>query len=557
VTEHSIEENILLKAKQKKHLDILVMDEGKFHSAVPKNEFSKTSEEEENEKTSSFDLSSMAGLRNILGLNPEEGANAINDMAESKSNFESAMTALEDEDDVLAMRGAQREAKEELEEFDENTKVIKSPDDFMDGENENQVDHNEVKSQQDYEGQNKSDKLDDETDALEKEFAAWQSQVGVDDASIDAYLNPVERYALHFKEKIDPFYSMWYIAEQQHADHNLGSQLELDVETIESLKAEEEKTAIENGDLLTTMPNPQDLLRQHYLYSREKSRLRANIKRRRLTGENWSEQIDGKTKLPFWYNSDTGEALWQKPQILVELEELKRASSMLWNAAPLRILVKVMEYLLPSPERMVCAQTCKQWNYAANDISYVRHVYPVEMGALTMDRQKMPHNHYRTIAEALEHCLPGDTIGKSALIIAFSLFLHQNPTHVLPLELGDGHYWVNETELIVTKPLRIIGDEKDPSHVVIELSGTITWKGAAGFIEGVTFRRPRIGDTGREADIFRVESGSKVSIVRSVFAGTEKPTHSDLDNENSLSCGIIVKGSLTMENVSYHINFLS
>ena len=32
VTEHTIEENILLRAKQKRQLDFLVMDEGKFHA---------------------------------------------------------------------------------------------------------------------------------------------------------------------------------------------------------------------------------------------------------------------------------------------------------------------------------------------------------------------------------------------------------------------------------------------------------------------------------------------------------------------------------------------
>lgn len=427
MTEHSIEENILLKAKQKKHLDILVMDEGKFHSAVPKNRLSEAPEEVEKDKTAVFDLSSKAGLRNILGLNPVEiGVDVINDAVESNSNFESALTALEDEDDVLAMQGAQREAKEELEEFDENIKVTKNPEDFMDGEDDNQVDDNEPKIQRDYIGQINRDELDDQTDALEKEFATWQRELGVDDTSIDAYLTPVERYALHFKEKIDPFYSMWYMSEQQRAEHNLGSQLELDIENIESLKAEEEKNAIENGDLLTTMPDPQDLLRQRYLYSREKSRLRANIKRRRLTGENWSVQIDGRTKLPFWYNCDTGEALWQKPQILVELEEQKRASKMLWNAAPLKILVRVMDYLLPLPERMLCAQTCKQWKNAANDISFVRHVYPVEMGALTMDPQKMPYNHYRTITEALDHCLPGDTIGKFALVVSCFFIFFKN-----------------------------------------------------------------------------------------------------------------------------------
>jgi hypothetical protein len=68
--------------------------------------------------------------------------------------------------------------------------------------------------------------------------------------------------------------------------------------------------------------------------------------------------------------------------------------------------------------------------------------------------------------------------------------------------------------------------------VVIEVSGTIIWKGSAGFIEGVTFRRPRIGENGRETDIFRIERGSKVSIVKSVFARRDKPPGSDQDKKH-------------------------
>lgn len=51
---------------------------------------------------------------------------------------------------------------------------------------------------------------------------------------------------------------------------------------------------------------------------------------------------------------------------------------------------------------------------------------------------------------------------------------------------------MNDQNIVVDYPLRIIGDEKDPSHVVVEVSGTIQWKAPSGFIEGVTFRKPRI-----------------------------------------------------------------
>ena len=69
-----------------------------------------------------------------------------------------------------------------------------------------------------------------------------------------------------------------------------------------------------------TKPIPKDLPRQRLLYLREKARLKASKKRRILTGENWCVRIDALTKHPFWYNTDTGEAIWDKPLVLIELE---------------------------------------------------------------------------------------------------------------------------------------------------------------------------------------------------------------------------------------------
>ncbi len=98
--------------------------------------------------------------------------------------------------------------------------------------------------------------------------------------------------------------------------------------------------------------------------------------------------------------------------------------------------------------------------------------------------------------------------------------------------------------------MRIIGDEKDPSHVVIELGGTIAWKGKKGFIEGVTFRRPRIGSGEKKnGELLRIEHGSSLDLVNSAIEGTKEkvqaPPGFDFNER-----GMILKGSLTMKNVS-------
>lgn len=63
---------------------------------------------------------------------------------------------------------------------------------------------------------------------------------------------------------------------------------------------------------------------------------------------------------------------------------------------------------------------------------------------------------------------------------------------VCSLELGDGHFWMNDSELEISLPVKLVGDEDDPSNVVIELNGTIMWSSPFGCFEGVTIRRPKI-----------------------------------------------------------------
>ena len=109
----------------------------------------------------------------------------------------------------------------------------------------------------------------------------------------------------------------------------------------------------------------------------------------------------------------------------------------------------------------------------------------------------------------------------------------QSPTHSLEFvaELGDGHYWVSEPGLKVTFPLRIIGDEHEPSHVIVELSGVVQWSGKGGWMEGVTFRRPRMS-TDQRGEIIRLHDGGRVDMGMCV-----------LDNEGSQGAVAVVSGT--------------
>lgn len=419
ITEHTIEENILLKAKQKKNLDRLVMDEGYFDASSLSNRDEKA---RGNDPETNDGLYSKGGLREILGIELETGE-AVDDNndkdgieSRTKEQMESAMASLEDADDLEALRGAQKEAADELKEFDESIEYKNDSDPDDDQANK----HSDKDKGEKAPSERKEERKIDEAD-LEKEFAAWQSQVGMDPSSVEASLSPMERYGLHFRTDVDPFYSVYAIMEQQRLEAASHEQVEeVDVDNIEREKMLEEQRAMEDGDLLATFPQPDDLVRQRSMFLRERARLRSNKKLRKLTGQDWESRSDALTQTPFWYNVDSGEATWDKPKALIELEAFNRAAIEKWDALPRDPLVHIMSYLSPYPDRQNASLMSCHWKKAASDLSFIRHVYPVEMGAYTRDDNKIERNHYRNLADAVAASLPGDTIGKFDGVHPFS-----------------------------------------------------------------------------------------------------------------------------------------
>lgn len=403
----------------------MVMDRGNFNASQAE----AIVNQDGGEANEIQDIYTKGGLRAILGVSQDDDDRdgdevdngdgrftKITDVNKGKESFlssdqiEKTMASLEDDDDVNALQGAQKEAAEEFKEFDE-TVEYKKDSDAEDDDDEKNVDDAA-----------KPDNPNDSKNAekeLEQEIAAWQEK-GMDATAIESSLSPMERYGLRFKKDVDPFYSVYAVMEYQRNEVQEGDN-EIDIDEIEREKWAEEQRAFDDGDLLGTNPEPGDLLGQRNLYLREKARLLGNKKRRKLTGEDWEERIDALNNQPFWYNIDTGEALWDRPRVLVEMEEYKLAYKEGWPAMPMKNLVHVMEYLPSFPDKMQCARVSSRWHKAATDISLVLHVYPVELGAFTREDRKMERNHYRTIADALQAASPGDTIGKRFRIDLFLL----------------------------------------------------------------------------------------------------------------------------------------
>jgi hypothetical protein len=86
---------------------------------------------------------------------------------------------------------------------------------------------------------------------------------------------------------------------------------------------------------------------------------------------------------------------------------------------------------------------------------------------------------------------------------------------------------------VFDKPLKLVGDEKNPANVVIEMSGAVQWTGKGGWIEGVTFRRPKISTgTIPSCVMLHIEGEGRVDVVHSVF-----------DNEGSTGAVVAASGS--------------
>lgn len=66
-------------------------------------------------------------------------------------------------------------------------------------------------------------------------------------------------------------------------------------------------------------------------------------------------------------------------------------------------------------------------------------------------------------------------------------------------------------------PIRLIGDEHNPTNVVIEMNGTVIWRARGGFFEGILFRRQKLAANGDEGELLRVEDNARLGMIQCSF----------------------------------------
>ncbi|CAM9419361.1 unnamed protein product, partial [Choristocarpus tenellus] len=250
---------------------------------------------------------------------------------------------------------------------------------------------------------------------------------------------------------------------------------------------------METGELLACHVGTRHVVLQRRLFSRERSRAVSARKKRVLTGEAWQSRIDGISKLPFWYNLDTGEAMWDTPAVVMERELHKRALERRYAGIPQPLLLRVLSFLPTLPERFAAARVSSTWAEGALHDSFNKKVLPVEAdvqsvkvepsgvsngapakvgGGMGVTKGRLrggPHleeGSFTSLAEALASSEAGDTI-----------------------VLGPGHHW--EGDLNVDKSVRLVGDKRDPARVVLEITGGFLWSAGKGLFLGLTLRRPK------------------------------------------------------------------
>ncbi len=282
----TIEENILLKARQKQKLELITLTEGNFCSQ----------------------------LLNTEGDNDQRKAPAREDDAK----LAATMAELEDEIDAKCAREAAAEAASESREFEEPCTEI---------------------------GADKGAAFGVGAVARGPETVSWREQIGMDIGTLTRSLSAVERYAILIREAQISKVPLAAAEESilVPAERRLVATIKkkeweggAGAKTTEGLQQIEEHRACSEGELSATdlyfIPKtragtsssvPENSNRREFLKRRQ---LAQSAKRKRkCTGAAWEVRTDAITGSPFWYNVDTAEATWMKP-FVIQRRDARRGS---------------------------------------------------------------------------------------------------------------------------------------------------------------------------------------------------------------------------------------
>lgn len=586
ISEHTIEENILKKAQQKRHLDFLVMSEGQFTT----------------------DFFTKSTLRDIVGTQQDAGERQeYEEDSLSKTEIEQAMNRVEDAEDVEAMKGAKQELLNEKNEFDDivyDFKQAQHKKSFIEGEEQDEEQDEddrgeiEVEAVED-EGDNEDEFFssssgeEDEDDdnqerntnkgekmqpknrhikskskskanispqsqalalqkKLEKEhekeleleqeqkLQEWKKSVSLN--RFEEGLKPIERYAIHFREAMYATLAPLSITTTSSVE-----QIELDIEEIEARQIVEEDIQLHGGELIyagklnTSIENGNiDNEALDALYHAERRNFHRERKRRLLTGENWQMRICARTKSPYYFNMETGESCWEKPRLIAKYDEMKLAKQHGFSGLPMdSVLLIVAQYLIPYSERhQIMALVCSAWSTAAMHSSFWHRILAVNDSEAEGEKVHAQTDIHETAEIEIQ---PPIAANSHACNLSLNLLLQSGqlyPGETIQLSTGI-HRIEGNVEILI--PLRWIGSSTKDTVILLDSTHSIRWLARGGCVEGITIKRTRPSRDAMiplstippphsfsaypeiEIGMFQIQNEGQVTIRKCCFDGNYQP----------------------------------
>uniref|UniRef100_A0A7S2S8M9 Uncharacterized protein n=1 Tax=Mucochytrium quahogii TaxID=96639 RepID=A0A7S2S8M9_9STRA len=335
ICEHTIEENILTKANQKRHLNKLSVEDGQF-------------------TVTSF-LQSGGNIKDLLGVEAQKADMELEEIskAASQREIEEAMAAAEDDSDKIAAKRATEEAREDMNEFDESvpfrttSPVNVDPDKPATPVNTGAATPMNVEG-----GKTKGDADSANGTADNTLLTADQFE------SLEKQLNAVERYAISFRTywspAINSIVAHLQLKELEEAQHRTWEmeRLEQEREEMEDQDAEELIQAMDGEKFDVTQ------------YNKARTKISEARRHKLLAGSAWEKGVCKTTGRHFYWSKDENETTWDKPLILTALAEQRTAKRIKWRKLPMNILIRLFRLAETPKERVVWGKVCKKWSEA-------------------------------------------------------------------------------------------------------------------------------------------------------------------------------------------------
>ena len=422
VTAATVEENILLKAAQKREMSRISLEEGSFTLNTLK---ASRSDAPGAAPTPSLDMAGVLGdgavdLRELVTGQPSAPGTQTPTQNTPSADLMAAMAAAEDAEDVQAGAALQAELASADAEFREEAPAApaagegagaapSAPDAMVPQGTPTFAEHSEGGSP---------------PPGLSRVEAALARY-----ASISERVRPVERLGLVFREHTEPhpWVAPKLLAELE-AEFELAEE-EWELDQVAAARAEETAAAEANAELVAmggrlagTLNASGRALRgaalqsavalavqagQRVFFARLRA-LRARRLRRAVTGECWALRRDTTTGSVFYMNTDDGSDCWGRPPVLRRGDELFSVASGGWGRLPQlsRVAVTLMTLLGPGADRAAAACVGPVWAAAAQHPLLHVYVSPLAQHGACPSGTRVA----ATLREAVQVAAPGDTV---------------------------------------------------------------------------------------------------------------------------------------------------